>query len=458
MFLEDISPWYTVLGIALSLPFVGLAYAIVWRFTLLSLFVVLGAFCLIKDLFCELLPGLVCRGEREPEEHIRYRESFTPILGYYQRGNLEGENLGAKPYSTQTSVLMAHISRLAYLPHPKEASDEVSRQACIQGMLDNITPLGLHFVHRQDVHQVPMPGTTVDDLCWEKNASTDTEFLLLKTHGHQHYLGKAVILAFRGTAGMLDVWTDARAAQSKPMFVRKNKHCRLHSGFWKAYKSVRDDIEPRLSALADAGYNIYFTGHSLGGALATLAAGFSDHANNAACYTQGQPRVGDLSFGWSIRTPIYRVINSTDVVPLVPGELGVSSAAQLPIQLARSLLALRYLFKWQKFVDTGVYPLIRQVRSLVVPGSFHHTGDERYLPYAKAHKDNHEWSYSKQELGVYTCVESMTRLAWLLRNLWEQKSLLHTFAAPHSSDRYFAKLKHIFLSHKPKAERLDKAA
>ena len=38
----------------------------------------------------------------------------------------------------------------------------------------------------------------------------------------------------------------------------------------------------------------------------------------AACYTFGAPRVGNKGFSSSLQTPVYRVVNPLDTVPLVP--------------------------------------------------------------------------------------------------------------------------------------------
>jgi pimeloyl-ACP methyl ester carboxylesterase len=62
-------------------------------------------------------------------------------------------------------------------------------------------------------------------------------------------------------------------------------------------------------------------GHSLGGAVAVLAAArwFDGHTTaSGSIYTFGAPRVGDADFCKSIRFPLWRVIDNTDIVPLVP--------------------------------------------------------------------------------------------------------------------------------------------
>jgi triacylglycerol lipase len=64
---------------------------------------------------------------------------------------------------------------------------------------------------------------------------------------------------------------------------------------------------------------LFITGHSLGGALATVAAKkLANPAGIAACYTFGSPRVGDEEWISSIKTPIYRIVNAADCVTMLP--------------------------------------------------------------------------------------------------------------------------------------------
>jgi alpha-beta hydrolase superfamily lysophospholipase len=47
----------------------------------------------------------------------------------------------------------------------------------------------------------------------------------------------------------------------------------VRSGFWEAYSVVREFVHSTLrKELLASPHHVYFTGHSLGGALATLAA------------------------------------------------------------------------------------------------------------------------------------------------------------------------------------------
>ena len=75
---------------------------------------------------------------------------------------------------------------------------------------------------------------------------------------------------------------------------------RVEHGFLAAYNSLRNATANAITAglaACGAGCSLLFTGHSLGAAMATLAA--AEHAGGAAAvqlYTFGSPRVGDQAF------------------------------------------------------------------------------------------------------------------------------------------------------------------
>lgn len=126
------------------------------------------------------------------------------------------------------------------------------------------------------------------------------------------------VLAFRGTEvkKKKDVLTDLRATQITAI------EGGVHKGFQAAYDSVKDEIEKSLATL-DEKLPIYITGHSLGAALATVATQNLDVASKfrdriAACYTFGSPRVGNSKYDRAFKAPIYRMVNTTDIVTVVP--------------------------------------------------------------------------------------------------------------------------------------------
>ncbi|MEO8356781.1 MAG: lipase family protein [Chloroflexota bacterium] len=140
---------------------------------------------------------------------------------------------------------------------------------------------------------------------------TDTQGFLARN-------SEFAVLAFRGTevTKRQDVITDIKASKISVL------QGRVHGGFVNAYKSVAPDI--RRSLLELKGVPLYITGHSLGAALATIATHNLEHTDDypqfrqiiAACYTFGSPRVGNSRYDF--RAPIYRVVNTTDVVTAIP--------------------------------------------------------------------------------------------------------------------------------------------
>jgi len=81
------------------------------------------------------------------------------------------------------------------------------------------------------------------------------------------HAGRDAIIAFRGTERSLgDILTDLK-------FIRQHTpHGALHSGFWDGYDRIHSDIADFCVKAAQRSGRIWLTGHSLGGALAVVAA------------------------------------------------------------------------------------------------------------------------------------------------------------------------------------------
>ncbi|OCT16136.1 hypothetical protein A8709_01430 [Paenibacillus pectinilyticus] len=130
-----------------------------------------------------------------------------------------------------------------------------------------------------------------------------------------------IVIAFRGTSTASDWISDAIARQTDFPFAKEGGL--VHQGFLDIYQSARKQILASMSKLSPQ-KQLYLTGHSLGGALATLCG--ADLATNTkfkdpAVYTFGSPRVGNPTFASQFNRktgPHYRVYNRNDMVPALP--------------------------------------------------------------------------------------------------------------------------------------------
>ena len=113
-------------------------------------------------------------------------------------------------------------------------------------------------------------------------------------------------------------WNDIRA-DLRLALVKADTAGRVHLGF----KQEVDDLWPRLEqALVNNTRPVWFTGHSLGGAMATICAGrcklSTIRSDPRALFTFGSPRVGDRRFVHYVNIETYRWVNNNDIVTRVP--------------------------------------------------------------------------------------------------------------------------------------------
>lgn len=100
--------------------------------------------------------------------------------------------------------------------------------------------------------------------------------------------------------------------------------CTVHSGFAKGWEERRTVI---LKAVADAlsahpSYKVVVSGHSIGGAVGTLAvAELRSMGINADVYSYGSPRVGNAAFAAFVTAQnggSHRLAHENDPVPQIP--------------------------------------------------------------------------------------------------------------------------------------------
>jgi hypothetical protein len=216
----------------------------------------------------------------------KYRKAFRQLKPLSILENLPEPPIHRAAYSDRMAWIMAHMARLAYIRFEDSPLELERLEYCLASG-------------------------------W---------FNLIKTFskgGTQAFLAKNdqfVVLAFRGTQP--NRWEDVRA--DIRILKTKTINGKVHTGFKLAFDEVKADITAALRTQLGE-MPIYITGHSLGAALATVAVHgmeeeFTDQV--AACYTFGSPRVGDGKFEKAIKVPFYRIVNTTDIVTLLPFILG----------------------------------------------------------------------------------------------------------------------------------------
>ncbi|GGQ53732.1 alpha/beta fold hydrolase [Kitasatospora griseola] len=102
----------------------------------------------------------------------------------------------------------------------------------------------------------------------------------------------------------------------------------VHYGFAEALESIFPSVKDAIAELRTNGQAVWLTGHSLGGALAMLAAARllleAPELRADGVITFGQPRTCDrlLAAGYNkgLKDRSHRFVNNNDIVPQLPPE------------------------------------------------------------------------------------------------------------------------------------------
>lgn len=168
-----------------------------------------------------------------------------------------------------------------------------------------------------------------------------------------------LFLVFRGTTtanNKADFITDARIG-----IERSKSGLPVHIGFNHTFTSMLPDIRAFILE-AKASGSIHCIGHSLGGAVASLAADWVSRntPNLTRLYTFGAPRVGTEWFAKSTtdsigRTNMYRVYHRTDPVPMV---------ALYPFMQAPYLRTAHYIYSTEPLTSGAAHSMAKYNRSV----------------------------------------------------------------------------------------------
>lgn len=149
------------------------------------------------------------------------------------------------------------------------------------------------------------------------------------TQGYVGYIEsqKTIFVVFRGSMSIRNWISDMDSILTS---YNTCDLCFVHHGFFTAYNTVAAQVHEAVKDLHSlhANFNIVFTGHSLGGALATLASidilQTSKNVLNPSVYlsTFGSPRVGNELFAKFVAATLpmssVRYTHLSDPVPHLP--------------------------------------------------------------------------------------------------------------------------------------------
>lgn len=218
---------------------------------------------------------------------------------------------------------------------------------------------------------------TRDDFQYFNNKEYDTQAFIFR-------VDECIVLAFRGSQEIRDWYTNF-SMQLRKFTIRREGQTtissykgQVHTGFFLGWASVEKDVLAQMKHWQEElkpGETLpplLVTGHSLGGALATMAAASLQENNMsvAGLYTFGQPRAGDIAFTRQLNNTlpgkVFRFINNNDVVPHVPPPFSIRNPTRFYAHLgtvkyfnSKGLLMANY-----KMISRAVDGVLGFIRSL----------------------------------------------------------------------------------------------
>lgn len=152
-----------------------------------------------------------------------------------------------------------------------------------------------------------------EETIYSDEQNTDAQFFIA-------YSSKQVLISVRGTElNKKKDWLQNIKADEVDFSDGKGQ---VHKGFYECFQFVKREIDKLLKK--HSGKEIIITGHSLGGAIATLTAAYirKNITEKVMLYTFGSPRVGNRTFAeyFSKTKPLihFRCVNDRDLVTNVP--------------------------------------------------------------------------------------------------------------------------------------------
>ena len=226
-------------------------------------------------------------------------------------------------YCAENALMMAYISKFCYFDTRNGDPDETK-------ILKKLKNLDTGFREVQGFSASSSQGCVIE---------------------HDEYL----VVVFRGTDEIADWLDNINVAPKKTPFGK------VHRGFYLALHDIWAQMRRaivRFQKPLDSNKPIFLTGHSLGGALATLGA--AEMANNDepfyGVYTFGSPRCGKRRFEEKYKIAAqartFRFVNNADLVTRMPARImNYRHVGNLVYISNEGKLSMNLGF-WYRFIDT----------------------------------------------------------------------------------------------------------
>ncbi|KAE8824634.1 hypothetical protein PTNB73_07480 [Pyrenophora teres f. teres] len=206
--------------------------------------------------------------------------------------------------------LMGQYSTAAYCPNNfNSPGDQIE---CASGNCPRVQDAD--SVTAAEYSRYVIPHVPQDEGTQE--TSTDVTGFVAVDHTNQ-----LIVVSFRGSSS-LDNWrTNLEFDVTQTNLC---DDCTAHRGFWQSWLDAKDRVQSAVQQAAASfpKYKITVTGHSLGAAIATLAAATMRHDGyTVALYNFGSPRIGGAKINNYITNQPggnYRITHWNDPIPRLP--------------------------------------------------------------------------------------------------------------------------------------------
>lgn len=213
----------------------------------------------------------------------------------------------------------------------------------------------LVYQKKSDTEQIPD-----EEKIYNQLLDQDSEYLSVKGFdensaqamvvSHKDFIG----IAFRGTNEINDWLDNLNAFPESALFGE------FHRGFYRSVEDLWSDIKSQVEKIKtkEGSKPVFITGHSLGGAMASVAAAKYIHQDEPfmSVYTFGQPRAMTRNtariFNVEASGRYFRFQNNEDIVTRVPARIMNYSHVGKCLYIDQKKVIHKEPGYWFKFLDT----------------------------------------------------------------------------------------------------------